>query len=330
MTEHVTIVGTGAMGTVCALLLAHNGVSCTLWGRRRDHVDRLLQTRRNAEYLPDHPIPDSVQLAHIPAEAMHRATMLVSAVPCQYTRDIWMQIKPHVPAGVAVVSTAKGIEVDTLLRPSQVIRDVIGPSPVAVLSGPTIAPELAKRLPASIVAASDDAALADRVQALFNTSWLRVYTNADPIGVELAGAAKNVIALAAGILDGIHAGTNAKAAMATRGLLEMARLGVAMGAQTETYYGLAGVGDLITTAISPVGRNRSAGEKIGGGMAVDEVIRSTPSVIEGIPTTKSIIELARRHGVDMPITESVYAVLFEGLDPVSAVTQLMQRDARAE
>jgi glycerol-3-phosphate dehydrogenase (NAD(P)+) len=234
---------------------------------------------------------------------------------------------------VPVVSVAKGIENETLFRPTQIITDVLGdarkPS-VAALSGPNIAAEIAKYLPATAVAASADAELAQRVQSAFATQWFRVYTNQDVIGVELAGATKNVIAIAAGILDGLAAGNNAKAALVTRGLVEITRLAVALGAREETFTGLAGLGDLITTCVSPEGRNRTVGERIGKGQKLADVLASMDSVAEGVPTTKSVMQLARRCKVEMPITEAVYAVLFEGKDVIHALTDLMTRDPKSE
>jgi glycerol-3-phosphate dehydrogenase (NAD(P)+) len=201
---------------------------------------------------------------------------------------------------------------------------------VAVLSGPNIAAELARYLPATAVAASSDAALAERVQTAFTTQWFRVYTNPDVIGVELAGATKNVIAIAAGILDGLAAGNNAKAALVTRGLVETTRLGVAMGALEATLHGLAGLGDLITTCVSPEGRNRTVGEQIGKGRKLADILAKMDSVAEGVPTTKAVVELARRHNVEMPITQAVHAVLFDGKDVIHALTDLMTRDPKRE
>jgi len=241
-----------------------------------------------------------------------------------------------------VVSVAKGIENETLMRPTQVIAQVLGDSsrlswgvascnsPLAAMSGPNIAAELARYLPATAVAASGDAAFARRVQSVFSTQWFRVYTNADVIGVELAGAMKNVIAIAAGIIDGLAAGNNAKSALVTRGLVEITRLGVAMGAQAETFKGLAGLGDLITTCVSPEGRNRMVGERIGKGRKLGDVLETMDSVAEGVPTTRSVRELARRHNVEMPITEAVYAVLFEDRDVLAALSDLMTRDPKSE
>ena len=274
-------------------------------------------------------------------ECFHGATIILSAVPTQYMRSVWTRLKPNVPCDVPVVSVAKGIENHTLLRPTQVIAEVIGgriaakggaaaDAPLVALSGPNIAAELARYLPATAVAASNDDDVARRVQSTFSTQWFRVYTNTDVIGVELAGAMKNIIAIAAGIIDGLGAGNNAKAALVTRGLVEITRLGVAMGAQAETFKGLAGIGDLITTCVSPEGRNRTVGERIGKGKKLDEVLGAMDSVAEGVPTTKSVRELAVRYRVEMPITEAVYAVLFENKDVLQALTELMTRDPKPE
>jgi glycerol-3-phosphate dehydrogenase (NAD(P)+) len=265
------------------------------------------------------------------ADAVFRGVeLVVSAVPCQFTRSVWERISGRVPRGIPVVSVSKGIENETLLRPTQIITDVIGDTPTVALSGPSIAAELARRQPATVVAASEDESLAKLVQETFSSDWFRVYTNTDLLGVELAGATKNVIALAAGIVDGLKAGDNAKAALLSRGLVEITRLGEAMGAKRETFAGLAGLGDLVTTCISPVGRNRTAGEQIGRGTSVEKVVASTASVIEGIPTTRSVRELAKRREVEMPITEAVHGVLFDGDDVVETLTRLMTRKLKGE
>jgi glycerol-3-phosphate dehydrogenase (NAD(P)+) len=246
-------------------------------------------------------------------------------------RNVWRRLALHVPAGVSIVSVAKGIENQTLMRPTQILLDVVGRGrSLAALSGPNIAAELARYLPATAVAASEDAELALRIQSVFSTQWFRVYTNADVIGTELAGATKNVIAIAAGILDGLAAGNNAKAALVTRGLVEITRLGMAMGAQESTFQGLAGMGDLVTTCVSPEGRNRTVGEQIGKGRKLQDVLGSMDSVAEGVPTTRSVRELSIRFNVEMPITESVHAVLFEGMDVIRALTTLMTREAKPE
>lgn len=336
MPEHVIILGDGAMATVCSILLTSSDHAVTMWGAFEESIERLLQDREQRRLLPGVKVPASVRLTANDDDCFDGATLVLSAVPTQYMRGVWKRLANHFPQNLPVVSVAKGIENETLLRPTQVIGDVLWgregqSSPqLAALSGPNIAAELARYLPGTAVAASADEQLAQRVQQAFSTQWFRVYTNSDVIGVELAGAAKNVIAIAAGILDGLAAGNNAKAALVTRGLVEIERLGVAMGADPATFDGLAGVGDLITTCVSPEGRNRTVGEQIGKGRKLDEILGSMRSVAEGVPTTKSVMQLARRCNVEMPITEAVHAVLFEGKDAIHALTELMTRDPKPE
>jgi glycerol-3-phosphate dehydrogenase (NAD(P)+) len=327
----VAVLGDGAMGTLCAMILAERGSQVTLWGRSSEHVARIDAKRENVRYLPGHRLTGAIRLTSDRSRPVAPGVgLVVSAIPCQFMRSVLAELGPNLPPGVPVASVAKGIEVDTLLRPTQIIRACCGDRPVACLSGPSIAPEIADRKPASVVVAATEPALAELVQRGLSTPYFRIYTSADLLGVELSGAAKNVIAIAAGICDGLGAGDNAKASLVTRGLVEITRLGVAMGASADTFRGLAGVGDLITTCISKIGRNRSAGEQIGRGATADEVIASSPSVIEGIPTTRSVLELARRHDVEMPITAAVASVLFEGRRPVEAVEELMTRPLRGE
>ena len=341
MPEHVTILGDGAMGTVCAMLLVQGGHRVAMWGAFERSIERLLQTRTNDRLLPGARIPDAVRLTADDRSAFDGATMVLSAVPTQYMRGAWTRLRSFIPKDIPVVTVAKGIENDTLLRPTQIVADVLGGRvgydrhpecdwPLATLSGPNIAAELARYLPASSVAAAIDEPLARRVQQTFSTQWFRIYTNSDVTGVELAAASKNVIALAAGMIDGLAAGNNLKAALVTRGLVEITRLGVALGARTETFMGLAGLGDLITTCVSPEGRNRRVGEQLGKGRTLEQVLAETPSVAEGVPTTKSMLALARRHSVEMPITSAVYSVLFDNADPIATLTKLMTRDPKAE
>jgi len=340
MPEHVTILGDGAMATVCSILLTEGGHGVTMWGAFAESIEQLLQDREQRRLLPGVRVPASVRLTANDAECFKGSSLILSAIPTQYVRAVWKRLKGYVPAALPIVSVAKGIENNTLLRPTQVIADVLGGNrgkadpecdwPLAALSGPNIAAELAKYLPATAVAASADAALAERVQLTFSTQWFRVYTNSDVVGVELAGAMKNVIAIAAGIIDGLAAGNNAKAALVTRGLVEITRLGVAMGAQPTTFTGLAGLGDLITTCVSPEGRNRTVGERVGKGQPIDKVLASMDSVAEGVPTTQSVRELANRYRVEMPITEAVYSVLFENKDVLQAITELMTREPKPE
>lgn len=330
MVEQVAMIGDGQMATVCSVMLADRGTHVRMWGQDPDHVAALKSVRENRRYLPGLHIPERVSFTSDAEAVFVGADLIISAVPCQYMRSVWTRLAPAYPRGVPIASVSKGIENDTLLRPSQIVQDVVGPAPVVALSGPSIAAELARCLPATVVAASNDLSLAKLVQNAFSSQWFRVYTNDDLLGVELAGATKNVIALAAGIVDGLKAGDNAKAALLARGLVEITRLGVTMGARRETFSGLAGLGDLVTTCVSPVGRNRSAGQLIGQGRKVDEVIAGTSSVIEGIPTTRSVYQLARKHQVDMPITEAVHGVLFEGKDVIATLSELMTRRLKGE
>lgn len=319
------------MATVCSILLTSGNHEVTMWGAFEQNIELLLQQRENVKLLPGVKVPANVRLTANDGEAFAGASLILAAIPTQYIRSVMQRLKPHLPAGVPIVSVAKGIETSTLLTPTQIIRELVTANPsVCALSGPNIAGELARYLPATAVAACGDEALARRVQETFTTQWFRVYTNSDITGVELAGATKNVIAIAAGILDGLGAGNNAKAALVTRGLVEITRLGVAMGALESTFQGLAGVGDLITTCVSPEGRNRTVGEQLGKGRKLEEILGSMSSVAEGVPTTKAVMQLARRHRVEMPITEAVHAVLFEGREVISALTDLMSRERKAE
>ncbi len=330
MLTKATVVGTGAMGTVLAQILAGNNVHVALLGRRSEHVDAMLATRENQRYLPGIRLSERITPTTDVAAAMAGTEFVISAVPCQYLRSFFEQIGGFIGAGVPICSVTKGIEIDTLARPSQIIDAYVGDNPIAVLSGPSIAPEIARCLPATVVVACHDAQAARLAQRVLTTAAFRLYTNPDVLGVELAGALKNVIALAAGILDGLKAGDNAKAALLTRGLVEIARLGVSLGARQQTFVGLAGVGDLVTTCVSPMGRNRSAGERIGLGVDAETVMRESSSVIEGIPTTRAVLKLAARCGVEMPITQAVHDVLFAGKPPLEAITELMRRPPKAE
>jgi len=334
MAEHVAVIGDGGMGTVCAIMLAENGADVCLWSAFPAAAERFQRERVNPSFLPGHRLPDGVRVTGRDEEALAGASLAVSAVPTQYMRGVWQRLAPHCPPGLPICSVAKGIENDTLLRPTQILLDVLdgGASarPVAAVSGPSIAPEVARKLPATVVVAGTDAAWTERIQQLVSRPYFRVYTNPDLLGVELAGATKNVIAIAAGILDGLKAGDNAKAALLSRGLREITRLGVALGARAETFAGIAGVGDLVTTCISPVGRNRSFGEAVGRGRTVDEALDATECVVEGVATTRSVVMLADRAGVEMPITRAVHDVLFGGRLPVEAISRLMTRPLRAE
>jgi glycerol-3-phosphate dehydrogenase (NAD(P)+) len=329
--QSVAIIGDGGMASVLSMLLCEKRIFTRMWGYDAEQLAQIERRRENERFLPGYRLPDSLVFESRDDRAMAQAQLIVSAVPCQYMRNVWSRLAGHVPPGVPIVSVAKGIENETLRRPTQILSEVLGPeTSLAVLSGPTIADELARRLPATACVATEDAALARKVQYTFTCPWLRVYTNTDLIGVELAGAMKNVIAIAAGIIDGVGAGDNAKAALLARGLAEITRLGLALGAREPTFAGLAGLGDLVTTCISPKGRNRSFGERIGGGQTMDAALRATASVVEGVWTCKSVVALAVQYGVEMPITRAVYEVLFEGKPVQTAIEDLMSRQLKPE
>jgi glycerol-3-phosphate dehydrogenase (NAD(P)+) len=330
MVDKATVIGIGAMGTVVSHILATNGVNVALLARDSELVRDIFIAGENRRYLPGVRLDERVHPTNNAAAAFASSELIVSAMPCQYLRGAWQKHAARVPGGVPVASVTKGIEIATLARPSQIIGEFAPHNPVCVLSGPNIARELVRCLPATMVSASAEPEVAELLQQTLGTSWLRIYTSRDVVGVELAGALKNVIALAAGILDGLHAGDNAKAALVTRGLVEITRLGVALGARPDTFVGLAGVGDLFTTSVSPFGRNRTAGERIGQGVPVKQVIEGSTAVIEGIPTTKAVLRLAERHNVEMPITQAMYEVLFEDKPPLIAVGELMSRPLKAE
>jgi len=283
--------------------------------------------------MPGLTLPAQVSVEPDPAAALRGATIVVSAIPTQFIRTVWANFASALPPGAPIVSVAKGFESGSHRLPSEILREAIGPRAVTstvALTGPTIAAELARRLPATMLAASLDADAAERVQRAFSTPWLRIYTHDDPIGAEVAGALKNVIALAAGMIDGLALGYNAKSALLARGLVEMVRIGAALGAKAETFFGIAGVGDLATTCFSPEGRNRACGEAIGRGVTLEAHLAQTRSVVEGVETARSVRQLAHERGVEIPITDAVCRILFEGLPPADAIRALMTREAKAE
>jgi glycerol-3-phosphate dehydrogenase (NAD(P)+) len=334
MFKNISIIGDGGMGTVLAMLLCERGVPVRLWGYDGKQLCQTASARENRKFLPGYKLPEAIGFEPDDKRIMVEADLIVSAVPCQFMRSVWTRLKKYTPKNIPVCSVAKGIENSTLLRPTQVIADVLGDissRPLAALSGPTIADELARKLPATACAASADGQLAKNIQQTFIAPWFRIYTNTDIIGVELAGAMKNIIAIAAGIIDGIGAGDNAKAALLCRGLAEISRLGVAMGANPQTFSGLTGLGDLVTTCISPKGRNRSFGERVGKGQTPLHAEQTTESVIEGIATCKAVVEgLLQKYKVEMPITEAVYDVLFRNKPVQAAIADLMSRQLKAE
>jgi glycerol-3-phosphate dehydrogenase (NAD(P)+) len=325
------VLGDGAWGTAIALLMAaHPEHRVRLWSARPENGRILQERRENVRLLPGVPIPESVRLTTDVAEAAGGADLLIAAVPTVYLRATLRPVAAALRDRRPVLSLAKGLENATFLRPTEILAEVLGPRPLGVLSGPSHAEEVSRGLPTTVVAASEDPDLARWVQQRFSTERFRVYTNLDVAGVELGGALKNVMGIAAGISDGLRFGDNAKAALMTRGLVEMARFGVALGAEHATFFGLAGLGDLITTCVSPHGRNRHVGERLGRGEKLADILAGMTMVAEGVYTTRSVHDRAARMGIDMPITNEVYRVLYEGKDPLAAVNDLMLREHKRE
>ncbi len=329
--QKVAIVGCGGWGTALALLLHSQGHRPTIWGVKPEYVEQMRRTRRNPRYLPDVEIPEGVAMSARMAECVPDSDVVVAATPTIYLRAVCERLAPQLQGGHLAVNVAKGIEEGTLMTGSQVIADVCGDDlRLAGLYGPSHAEEVARRMPTTVVATARREREARAVQELFMAPTFRVYTNTDVVGVELGAALKNVIAIAAGVCDGLGFGDNAKSALLTRGLAEITRLGVAMGARRETFAGLTGLGDLITTCISPFGRNRTVGMRLAKGETLEQITADMEQVAEGVRTTRSACALADRHRVDMPITGAVHAVLFDGLDPLKAGMKLMQREPKPE
>lgn len=329
----ITLFGAGSWGTALAVHLARAGRDVTLWARRPSVVEQMRTARTNPTYLADVQIPSSVRVTANLDMAAEASGVWGIVTPSQHVRPMAEALRPHLHGDEIVVSLAKGIENESLLTMTQVLEEVLGtdngPS-FGVVHGPSHAEEVASRRPTTVVAAAADMDLAEQIRERFMTETLRVYLNTDVIGVEIGGAAKNVLAIAAGISDGIGYGDNARAALTTRGIAEIRRLGLAMGAQTQTFAGLSGIGDLMVTCMSEHSRNRYLGTQIGQGRPLDEILDDMEMVAEGVRTTASIHDLAEQHDLEMPITEAVYRILFEDERPETMVSQLMTRSAKQE
>jgi glycerol-3-phosphate dehydrogenase (NAD(P)+) len=328
----VVVVGAGSWGTAVAGLAARN-TATMLWARRRDLAETILETHQNPTYLPGTDLPDSLVATSVLREAIEGRDIVVMGVPSHGFRAVLEDARPFIAPGAAVVSLSKGVEQGSLLRMTEVISEVLtdhDPARIGVLSGPNLAKEIAAGQPAATVVAFTSDEVAATVQAAFMTPNFRVYTNPDVIGCEIAGALKNVIALGVGMAHGMGFGDNAKAALITRGLAELARLGVVLGGDPLTFAGLAGMGDLIATCSSPQSRNRSVGVALGEGRSLDDIVAEMNMVAEGVKSTGAVLELARRHGVDMPVAEFVGRVLYEGAKPADHVGELMGRAAKGE
>lgn len=331
MAQKTCILGSGAMGIACAWVLNETaGHEVSLWGHNPQHIEEIQVSRENRRQLPQILIPESIQITGDIQDAVADADLIVVAIPSAFLRDALSRLVGNLPSHLPVVSVVKGMENSTFLRPSEIIAEILRPPSIAILAGPSHAEEICRRLPTSVVAASTDLELASHVQTLFTTDRFRVYRNPDVVGVELAGALKNVIAIAAGICDGLGYGDNAKAALVSRGLAEMTRFGQQLQASVPTFSGLAGLGDLVTTCFSKHGRNRAVGERLGRGETLAQILASMKSVAEGVPTSRSIHELSLKLQIEMPITSEVYRVLFEDKSPSEATAALMTRPLRDE
>ncbi|MSR32776.1 MAG: NAD(P)-dependent glycerol-3-phosphate dehydrogenase [Gemmataceae bacterium] len=329
--KKITLVGSGAWGMALAMHLAkENRCQIALWSARAASRESLQVNRGNQALLPGATLPPSVAVPDHLKSALEGSDLLVSAVPSAHLRSVMETLRAFVPLNIPYLSTTKGLERGTFLRPSEVIEAVLGKRPGAILSGPSHAEEVARGLPTSLVVAGSEDSLNQGIQALFNSESFRVYTNFDPLGVELAGALKNIVAIAAGINDGLGFGDNSKAALMTRGLVEITRLGVGLGAQPRTFQGLAGLGDLIATCTSRHSRNRLVGEKIGRGENPAEFLPRMVQVAEGVFTITPVRDLALSKNIDMPIMEQIYQVLFCGKAARSAVLDLMSRLPKEE
>ncbi|MCB9916676.1 MAG: NAD(P)-dependent glycerol-3-phosphate dehydrogenase [Planctomycetes bacterium] len=329
--KRVLVLGDGSWGTTLAKLLSENGVETTLWSAFPEQTEELRERRENARFLPGVRLPDALQFSADPYSAAESVDMVVSVVPTQFLRGVAARFEDALSGDLPIVTATKGLEIETFSTPSQILADVLGARPIAVLTGPSHAEEVARGLPASVVVACEDAALATATQHAFSNESFRVYTAEDRVGAELAAALKNVIALAAGISDGLELGDNAKAALLTRGMVEMARFGAARGAQPRTFFGLAGFGDLVTTCCSKHSRNRAVGEAIGRGETLEQILARMNMVAEGVWTTKALFGPESDLGdTALPIAQEVHSILFEGKDPRAAVLDLMRRELVGE
>ncbi len=330
---NIAVVNAGGWGTALAIKLANQGHHVRLWARRPEMADCIARDRENVRYLAGVPVPASIHITADLAEAVENADIVVVAAIAGYLRELARRLRPLLVNGPLILHGTKGLEPESWRTPSQVLLEELGSDAqgrIAALGGPTHAEEVARGLPTAAVVACADADTGVRLQAAFATTWFRVYTNPDVLGVELCSAAKNVIAIAAGIGDGLGYGDNSKAALMTRALAEMWRLVERYGGSFTTIAGLAGVGDVIATCTSRHSRNRWAGEQLGRGVSPDDVVASTPMVIEGIPSARAMVALAARQGVEMPICEGVYRILFEGQRPDEALRELLARGSTSE
>ncbi|MCI8609304.1 MAG: NAD(P)H-dependent glycerol-3-phosphate dehydrogenase [Firmicutes bacterium] len=330
MKKKIGVIGAGSFGTALAILLVEKGHEVKIWGRKKPLLELMKETRENPHYLPGVQLPAELEVAYSLEEATENMDMVVFSVPAQSFRSVFEEVRNYIKADTIIVNVAKGIEKDSLLRLSQVAKEMMPEVSYVTLSGPSHAEEVGKMLPTTVAVAAEEESIAKVVQQTFNHERFRVYTNEDMAGVELGGALKNIIALGAGISDGMGFGDNAKAAIMTRGMTEICRLGTAMGARRETFSGLTGIGDLIVTCTSMHSRNRRCGILIGQGVKPEEATKQIGMVVEGISTVEAAFALSKKFQIEMPITESIYRMIHGEMEPGEAVTRLMCRETKNE
>lgn len=326
---YISVIGAGAWGTTLAILLGNKGYDLTIWAYEQDVIDSINSTGKNQIYLPDIPIPHYIHVTNDIEEAVKNARYIINVVPTQFIRRVFSDAKPFVNEHAYIISASKGIEKDTHLLPSMILQEILD-RPVSVLSGPSFAREVAMGCPTAVTLGIKDRQTGLIIQELFNTDYFRVYTHDDIIGIEIGGAIKNVIAIASGICEGLGLGNNAKAALITRGLAEISRLGIAMGAKTNTFSGLSGLGDLLLTCTAMMSRNFTVGYRLGKFEKLHDIVSSTRAVAEGVTTTLSAYELSNIYNIEMPITEQVYNTLYKDKSPTDALKDLMSRSLKPE
>ena len=328
--RRIVVVGDGGWGTALAVHAASSGREVALWSYDPEYAAQMAESRQNPRFLPGFDIPPAVKIGADLEALLPGTDLLISAVPTSYLRQVWSRHAPLLDDDLPILSVSKGLELGSELRPVEILEETTGSRPLAVLSGPNIAREIANGLPAATVVSSAESELTKTIQRALSSERFRVYANPDPLGVELGGVLKNVIAIAAGMCDGLHLGTNAKAALCTRGVIEMARLGQALGGQRRTFFGMSGLGDLLTTCYSKDSRNRTFGERLGRGEQPDDIVASMQMVAEGVKSSAPVHELMEKHGLALPISEQVYYVIHHGKSPKDVTHSLMTRGMKDE
>jgi glycerol-3-phosphate dehydrogenase (NAD(P)+) len=328
--KHITVLGDGGWGTTLAIHLSKQGYAVTLWGAFPSYIAHIKKTLTNPKFLPEIKIPKNVHITDHLSQAVNQAQLIVLAIPSQFLKNVLKQIQRHELTDKIFISATKGFDTADLKRMSEIIHGILGNVPLAILSGPTIAKEVALGIPSAAVIACPNIHLAKKLQKIFNSAHFRIYTNSDTIGVEVGGSVKNIIAIACGVCEGLGLGTNTQAAIVTRGLAEMTRLGKALGAKEKTLFGLTGLGDLTTTCFSRESRNRQLGELLGHGQNLKQILLSRQTVSEGVTTAKAIYQLSQQLNIAMPITHEVYKILYKNKKPRLALKDLMNRQSKSE